>query len=196
MKPFGDPVDPLKPGTATYSVAGMQVEVVVSELVTADLPTEFALNVVVRDSGELIFLRVGTEIARRTVVDGDEVSLDFSGTPHADSVEIAGIHGDIDLYGDTNNPTLIKLEIKNNIVLNMPITNSANERLEIHKIVQGGIGDNTSVTVALGHVKIINHGTEFMVADRYQSAGLVITVTVERDGQQLVEMAQARKLEW
>ena len=201
-KSFAELLSIMSAGMYEDSVGDMDIEVDIETLGVLPGETEFALHIVVKDT-VIEFIVDRALKSSLTILDGSKVRLNFSGTDYADSVEIR--HNDFlheiisDLHGDTNEKTHIKIIINSDIALNLEFANdSANSvgPLEVHKYTSEGITDNTTTSVVSGHVMIVNHEGEFTLADRYQSVGLVVTVRVKREGQQILEMAQARKLEW
>lgn len=202
MKSFNDLLAIMSGGTFADTAGDMDIEVDITTLGTLPVENEFALEIEV-NGGKIEFFVDGTSESTLPITGGSNVRLDFSGVNYADSVDIIynGVHhaNIFDLLGSTDNNTIIKLSINSDVLLDLDIANASTNLigpLEVHKYVGVGITDNTTVSVVSGHVAITNHDGVFTIDEKHQSAGLVITVRIIRNGQEIVEMAQAKKFEW
>ncbi|MCD5415316.1 MAG: type II secretion system GspH family protein [Clostridiales bacterium] len=202
MKSFNELLAIMSGGTFTDNVGDMLVEVDIETLEALPIEIEYALEIRVNDT-EIEFFVDGSSISPLDISGGENIRFNFSGTNYADRIEIW--NGDIyhtniaDLYGHTDDKSLIKLVVDSDVTLNLAFSNFSTNSigpLEVDKYVSTGITDNIDTAVLMGHVLIRNNEEAFTGEDRHQSAGLVITVRIIRNGQEIVEMAQAKKFEW
>ncbi|MGV8145074.1 MAG: type IV pilus modification PilV family protein [Alkaliphilus sp.] len=201
MKDF----DVLSLGTTTYNEGDMVVDVVITSIDPIINEADVALNVILTGSNIEFYVAGVNEFTTHSLDMGrTRLGLNFEGTDYADSVKIMDgpnpIHTIHDLHGSTNDKTIVNIAVDiSGASFNFDLSNVSNNSvgpLEVHKYVAEGDMDNTTIAIVNGHIVITNHEGRLTIGDRLQTAGLVITVRVSVDGEQIVEVVQAKKLEW